>query len=405
MAKPKAPAWRTDELAVLDEFYPTEGLNRCIDALPGRSWHAIQVMAHKRGLKSPIVGTAPEANLQGDRLEEAIRLREQEGWSFARIGAHFGVSEASACNSVLIALCPRKGYRPAARDEHGRLTGEGVERLRLMLRKGLKGVDIQLRLGISAGRIALERRRYTTDLKARGKAPLPAAGNGDAYSGARWPKETVREVERLLMEGLGGPKIADRLGVSKTQVQRVREKLVKRLRRKGQCLTGCDIDGRRIRVADHIAAVPAADVAHLRSLILEGVPVARAALMANMGGSKAYQIRDQLKAELEADGRTLPPIRRLGHARARAAGSRATWLPKGRANLVLYRRMLHEANGDAAVARRKTVRAIAERDGQDPALAEQLDRVRRGASITARFIPSKCLPDMTLGGVATGALS
>jgi len=404
MPKPKAPAWSTEELAVLDEFYPSEGLNRCIDALPGRSWHAIQVMAHKRALKSPVVGNAPEAKLQGDRLEEAIRLREQDGWSFARIGAHFGVCEASACNSVLIALCPRKGFRPAARDAHGHLTSESVERLRLMLRKGLKGVDIQLRLGLSAARVALERRRYAADLKARGKAPLPAPGNGEAYSGVRWSKAKIREVEALLMQGLGGPKIAEQLGVSKTHVQRVRERLIKRLRRKGQCLTGCDIDGRRLRVVGHAAAVPATDIERVRALILDGVPVARAALMANMGASKAYQIRDQLKTELERDGKALPVIKRLGRRLAKTADARATWLPKGRANIILYRRMLKETEGDAAEARRLTVRAIAERDGQDPSLAEQLDRVRRGASVTARFIPSKSLPAITLGGVSTGAL-
>lgn len=404
MSRAKAPAWTKTEVAILQNVYPREGLPGACDALSDRSWHAIQVKAHKLGLRSPIIGNAPEPKLQGDRLEEAIRLREQEGWSFARIGAHLGVCEASACNAVLIALCPRKGFTPAQRDEHGRLTAEGLERLRLMLRKGMKGVDIQLRLGVSASSIAEQRRRYAADLKKRGKAPLPPAGGGEAYSGARVPRERIREVERLLMTGLGGPKIAEQVGVSKTHVQRIRGKLVKRLRRKGECLPGCDATGKRIKIVDHVAAVPAADVAKLKDLLMQGMPVSRAALMANMGSSKAYDIRDDLKAELATRGEALPPIVRLGRRKAPVADARATWLPKGRKNLILYRTILRELGGNEAEARRRTVRAIAERDGQDPMLAEQLDRLKRGATVTARLELRRADPAFTLGGVATGAL-
>lgn len=403
MGRAKALAWTKAEVALLSSTYPAAGLQASCDALPGRTWRAIQVKAHKLGLRSPVTAHAPEPKLSGDRLEEAIRLREVEGWAFARIGAHFGVAESSACNAVLIALCPRKGFTPAERDEHGCMTPAGLERLRLMLRKGLKGVDIQLRLGLSASTIAEQRRRYAADLRARGKAPLPPAGGGEAYSGARVPREKVRQVEALLMTGLGGPKIANQVGVSKTNVQRIRGRLVKRLRRKGECLPGCDAAGRRIRILDHAAAVPAAAIAQFRLLLLDGIAVRRAAVLANMGGSKAYALRDDFAAELAARGEQLPPIRRLGRGQARAELARTSWLPSGRANMILYRTILRDC-ADEAEARRRTVRAIAERDGQDVGLAEQIDRMKRGGRTVARFEARRADPAVTLGGVASGIL-
>lgn len=87
MPRAKSPAWTSAEIAILDHAFPREGLNGASDALPDRSWTAINCMASKRGLKSPVVGKAPEPKLQGERLEEAIRLREADGWSFARIVA------------------------------------------------------------------------------------------------------------------------------------------------------------------------------------------------------------------------------------------------------------------------------------------------------------------------------
>src|SRR3546814_17712182 len=72
---------------------------------------------------------------------------------------------------------------------------EEIERMRLMLRKGLKGVEIQLRLGVSAACVSEQRRKYRADLKARDKAPLPPPGNGEQYSGARYSKAKRRAVD------------------------------------------------------------------------------------------------------------------------------------------------------------------------------------------------------------------
>jgi len=405
VSRAKAPAWTQPEVDILQDVYPRAGLAGVCQALPGRSWAAIEQKAHKLKVRSPIVGDAPKPKLQGENLEEAIRLREVEGWSFARIGATFDVCESSASNAVLIALCPRKGFTPAQRDAHGRMTSEGHERLHLMLRKGLKAVDIQLRLGLSASTIAEQRRRYAANLKARGKAPLPPVGGGERYSGAKYTREQLREVERMLMTGLGGPKIADQLGVSKTHVQRVRAKLVKRLRRKGECLPGCDTIGRRIRIIDTVAAVPDAAIEKVKAFILDGVPVRRAALLANIGSCRAYRVRNELRAELEARGEAMPKVRPVKRGQGRAADERATWLPKGRINLILFRSILRDCNGDDGEARRLTVRAIAERDGQDASLAEQLDRIKLGAAVVPRFEYRRADSTMTLGGVATGTLS
>lgn len=57
-----------------------------------------------------------------------------------------------------------------------------------------------------------------------------------------------------------------------------------------------------------------------------------------------------------------------------------------------------------AEARRRTIRAIAEHDGQDPALAEQINRMKRGAVVVPRLDVRRTAHDHTLGGVASGAL-
>ncbi|CAD7335215.1 MULTISPECIES: hypothetical protein [unclassified Sphingobium] len=407
MPRSKAPAWTSQEIAILQDIYPREGINGAADALPDRSWQAIYVMASKLGIRSSVVTDAPKPALAGPELEEAIRLREQEGWSFARIGAHLGVCESSACNAVLIALCPRKGFTPAQRDNKGRLTAEGLERLRLMLRKGMKAVDIQLQLGLSASRIAEERRRYRADLRARGKAPLPQPGGGEAYSGVKLTKAARAEVEQLLLQGYGAQKVTERTGVSNTSVGRIRNRLIRRLRRKGETLPGCDRDGRRVSAAKVSKLyIPAEAVEALRQRILAREPVARAAAELGIGGSSAYKIRDALAAELRAQGEELPAPIRLGRgkeARSRAASAR--WLPKGQIHR--FRQLSIEHGHDQA--KRMILEEIAEektaRVSRKLTFEEQLAAVREGkATITTKFQPTRRAPDGTLGGVATGML-
>ena len=412
MAQSKPPAWSAAELDALREVFPRAGVNAAADALPGRSWQAINVMASKLGLRSPVVGDAPKPMLQGAQLEEAIRLREVEGWSFARIGATFGVAEASACNAVLIALCPRKGFTPAQRYPNGRLTPEGLDRLKLMLRKGLKGVDIQLRLGVSASCVAEQRRRYRADLKIRGKAALPPPGAGEAYSGVRLSTAKKREVEALFLEGYGAKKVTERTGVSNTSVGRIRNRLIKRLARKGDALPGCDRQGRRGAAKESARQIPAEAVEALRERLLAREPVRRAARDLGVGTCAAYRIRDALAAELAAEGRALPrPILPGKSHEARAEVRRAAWLPA--AKLQRYRVLTTEHGLDeakrllldeiVAEQREATARRAAEA-ARPKSFEEKLALVAAGRGITAALHLRRPDPTMTLGGVATGAL-
>lgn len=408
MPKRKPPPWTAEEIAILEDVYVREGINGATDALPDRSWHAIHQMAHKRGIRCQAVTPAPKGRLQGAQLAEAVRLREQDGWSFARIGATFGICEASACNCVMIELCRRKGFNPAQRDGHGRLTAEGVERLRFALRKGLKGIDIQLRLGICAGRVALERRRYNAELKARGKAALPPPGGGIAYSGVKLSREDRKAVEDLFLEGFGTQKISERTGVSKTSITRIRNRLIKRLARKGETLPGCDRRGRRSGPAkEHLRAVPAQAIAALRERLLAGEPCARSARDLGIGGSRAYRVRTALVAELAERGETLPAAdwRSVdGRLAARIAARRADWLPPEwfqRHRELVHAHGLEEAKRLVLAEIVAARRAAAERP---KIFEEQLARVAAGASLVTRVPLRRPDPAGTLGGVATGAL-
>lgn len=416
MPKSKPPAWTAEELAILDEHYPVLGLEGVTDLLPDRSWQAIYVMASKRGLRCQILTEAPKAKLQGARLEQAIGMREERKWSFARIAAELGgVSEAGVCNAVLNALCVRKGFRPAERDAKGRLLPEGVERLRFALRKGYKGVYIQLRLGLSAGRVAEERRRYNRELRAAGKAPLPAPGAGQAYSGVRVPRSKIAEIEAALMEGLGTLKVAQRTGASKTTITRARNRLIRRLRRNGECLPGCDIRGKRVRVKDSFHEIPEAARVEFRRLLLEeGMCARRAGIHSGIGGSNAHRMRQAIVGEFAGSEKQLPartPAPTRGQEHRRRIEEDALY-PTGRSAMAAFRQYAAE-HGYPAARQKLRVRddraqasaAVREEARRPRTFEEQLAAVASGkAQVVPTFRASKAAPDMTLGGVATGAL-
>lgn len=425
MPRTKAPAWTSQEIAVLREIYPTEGLGGVADLLSDRSWHSIHQKAFKLGIRCELVTYAPKARLQGDRLEQAIRMREDQNWSFARIAAELGgISEAGVCNAVLNALCTRKGFRPAERDGKGRLLPEGLARLRVLLKKGFKGVDIQLRLALSAGRVAEERRRYNRELKANGKALLPPPGGGEAYSGVKVPRSKVREIEEALMQGLGTRKVSERTGASKTTITRARNRLIRRLGRKGECLPGCDRSGKRLRVVDHFHAIPDHARAEFRRLLIDRrMSARRAGLHAGIGGSNAHRMYQAIVAEYAGRGEQLPPTRRapsIGPDRQALLDEDAIY-PKGRAGMAAFRQ--HAAEAGYLTARRKL-----RDDHAEVIAAEQAQRAREAeaarqealrprtfeeklalvasgkAQLVPAFHPRRVAPDMTLGGVATGAL-
>ncbi|RDV06397.1 hypothetical protein DXH95_02940 [Sphingorhabdus pulchriflava] len=388
MPAPRTPRWTKPEIAILREHYPQGGMRRVGEMLPSRTWRSIYMKANKLGLRCELPTDAPKPKLQGDQLEEAIRLREVEGWSFARIGAHFGLAEGSACNAVMIALCTRKGFTPAQRDPHGRLTAEGIERVRLALKKGWKGIDIQLHLGISASCVAEQRRRYNADLKERAKAPLPAPGGGVMYSGVKVAKSKKAEVEQLYLQGLGTQKVSQRTNVSHTTCLRIRTRLVNKLRRKGEALPGCDINGARHIQAESSRFITDVQKAVLRQLLLDRVPVRRAAAMAAIGSSSAYRLRDELIEELRQKGQALPSPRLPGRVRT-GQYQQNNWPPVSAKSIYAFRALLADGLSFADAKARWQNERRAERQAEaarPKTFEEQLAAVAAGkAQITTAF--------------------
>lgn len=400
MPRAKAPRWTSREVAILREFYPDGGLNAVVDQLADRSWRAIYMKAHKLGLNTTALPAAPRSTLQGEQLTEAIRLREVERWGYARIGATFGISESAASNAIIIAQCARRGFTPAERDEHGRLTPDGLARLRWMLKKGLRAIDIQTRLGLSASRVAEERRRYNRDLKAKGAAPLPPPGNGDTYSGASVSKSSKAQVEQLLIEGYGSKLISKQTGVSNTTIGRIRTRLIKRLKRQGKTLTGCDDRGHRIAVKDSVHFVPATIIEALEHRLLNRMPVLRAAHEVGIGTSTAYKLRDTLAERLRAAGDLLPSPKLPGRTHRQAA----KWLPN--AHRARFFELVREHGFDdgkqmlqAELAQTRRAEAARPRTFE-----ETLAKVAAGARLVTVTPLRRPDPTMTLGGVATGTL-
>ncbi len=383
MATRNPRRWSAAELALIREHYPSGGVAACRPWLPGRSDKAIYLCAFRLGPRRPPARSnaqAPRLRLQGRQLEEALHLREEQGWSYKRIGARFGIGETSASNAILITQCRRQGFTPAERDSKGCLTDRGLERVRYALKKGLKGVDIQLRLGVSAACVAEQRRRYNADLHSRGKAPLPPVGAGQAYSGARLPHHRKVEVETLFLQGLGTQKIHEQTGVSHTSITRIRTRLVRRLKRKGQALPGCDRDGVRHVQKESARFVPQECIAVFRQLLLDRVPVRRAAQLSVIGGSSAYRLRDAFVAELAEQGETLPSPILPGRVRNTHQPRDPHWPPVGTEQIYRFRELLNGRTFEEARAEwRGRSHDIRQAEAKRPRnFEEQLERVARG---------------------------
>ena len=404
-------SWSPAELKWLRDNYQQFGRAGCAERM-GRTRSAVGVMASRLHLRTTVTNRARRPSLAGAQLEEAIRLHEEEGWGFERIGQKYGYCETAVTNAVLIALCPRNGFRPAERNEYGRLMPEEIERMRLMLRKGLKGVEIQLRMGVSAACVAEQRRRYQADLKARDKAPLPPPGNGERYSGVRVPKADRKRAEEIMLQGYGTARVSRMTGVSKTVCIRIRAALVKRLARKGESLPGCDIDGRRLVQLPGLRNIHPAQIDALKRMMIDGIPVRRAASMAGIGHCSAYRIRDDLNAERATQGKSPIAAKQWRTAAGKKAAKAAEWLD-GAADILRFRALIVELGYDAAIpamkaeirARAEAARAAREAERIRPkTFEEQLAAVRAGAAIAIRQPIRKADPAFTLGGVATGAL-
>lgn len=312
--------WSQREVAVLKKYFPIGGAAACkaqLKKLEQRGSAAIEQKAWQLRIRGPSRPMAFNLALEGERLDRAIELYEKCRL-FSRVAREFDISETAAMNCILIALCHRRGFIPAARDENGKILPAEVDRMRLMMQRGRKGVDIMLEMGVSAGCVRYQRRRYEAYLERRSKT-LPPPGGGQRYSGAPLTAKEKREVEMWLLRGFGTPRIGERTGVSNTAVKRIRAKLVAKLRRRGECLPGCDIDGHRLRQVDHPSHKTPQQIAAARTSILAGDPLQVTATKAGMSKATVSTLRAKMKVELAAEGKALPPTtRKLPTIAARA---------------------------------------------------------------------------------------
>lgn len=413
MKRAPRPRWTEAERDVLRGRYEREGAEACAAVLPGRVPAAVRQQAWKLGLRDPNPPASLRAPLKGQDLKAALAMRDA-GASYAAIGRAFGMCEASATNAILVGQCRRGGFKPARRDSTGALILPEIKRMRALMMQGLKNRDIQLQMAVSGACVTHHRRRYEAELRAQrlGKT-LPPPGGGRNYSGRKIPAGLKREVERLLLEGHGGPRVSMLTGVSKTHVQRKRRVLIRRLARKGECLPGCDIKGRRHTQKESTRFILPASVERLKAMLIERVPVRRAAKLCAIGQSSAYRIRDELKAEMGARGEALPEPIRPGRVSAQGARERAAeiWLPEG----MHYRfRALVKLHGseqaakavllDQLAAEREAERQRRMAEARPIAFDEQLARVRAGAAVVPVPVIRKAAPDMTLGGIGSAAL-
>lgn len=408
----RAGDWSEEEDEIIRRYYPDNGPKGVALHLTEvkRSLAAISMHAHKLGVACNLRAQAPTFRMTQAEIRSAQALHDA-GESYTAIAKKLGYAATTVSNALIIEEGKRRGYTPLPRDEFGGLTPDSLAKLREMLRKGMKGVDIQMRAGVSAACVAEQRRRYSAYLRRTRKVPLPQPGNGERYSGAKLAKENVRAAEALFMEGFGQLKIVERTGLSKTSVARIRIKLVRRLRRKKIALPGCELDSTRRRQKESLRFVPEEAKAKLRALLMERVPVLRAAKLSGIGTCTAYKLRDELKAELEERGETLPKPKLPGRVRGKHPEIRALeeWMPEGAAGIYHYRALV-KAHGEEEARRilkaeKEEARAAqAKKTPRVLSFEEQLERVRRGAGLAPAFKPKRADPDFTLGGVATGAL-
>lgn len=410
--RPARKAYSPAEDAILADHYSRSGAQACADRLPGRNANSIKQRAAVLGLKPP-----PHDRHQGlkhtlcaEQRTQALAMHDA-GTAFAAIGRHFGVCEATATNAVHYALCLRNGDTPAKRDSTGSIIARDIARLRAMLREGHKGCDIARKLGISANSVSYHRRQYQRELQECGESmSLPPPGNGCAYSGRKIDAQSRQAVINLLMSGMGSCLVSRETGVSKTQIGRIRKSLIAWLAANGQCLPGCTPDGRRNVIIKSARFITFAQRIHLQQLLLDRIPVRRAAQMVGIGASSAYRLRDEFRTELGRQGGSLPSPKLPGRG-SRDAIHKARWLSTQA--VYEFRRKLDNTDFETAKAEILAETIQSEKREQPTAcpqdftrkralsFAEQLERVANGARLITVQPLRRADADMTYGGVAS----
>ena len=290
--------WTRREDTILCRFYD-KGVDEVAPLLPDRTVEAIRQRAVKLGAAAPRAAGLRVPCADQD-MDVIMALRDQ-GMGYRAIARLLDLKEQAVSNAVLRVECERAGFTPARRDAAGGLIAQDAERLYGFIREGLTGVEIQRRLGVSASCVL----HYRARLKRNGEQ-LPPPGNGMRYSGSRVQKDVRKEVDRLFMLGYGAAKVAELAGVTVTFAKRRRLMLVHQLAARGECLPGCDLNGRRVQVKESAAWITEQQRVDLQWLLMEGWPIAPAAQELRIGKSSAYRIANELKARLAAEGRNLP---------------------------------------------------------------------------------------------------
>lgn len=299
MPRPKTPAWTSTDAAILREAYARAGMMSVREALPIRSWHDLQRKVAELKLPAPAAGPATAPKLEGALLQEAVDLHEA-GLGFAKIGARLGFPDTTISNLVLIAMCTRRGFTPAPRDERGWLTTEGQEQLRAMIREGRGTGDIQVRLGVNASIVAHYRRTLlakmaTIDLAA---ADIPGrAGTGKRARRLRQPERVA--IANMLKGGWADRHIALTLSVPIRSVQVVRG-LVQEA---GELPSHCPCGKVRGHKGQHVDQAVRDLAPEMRRVIEAGLKLGKAAkTIWKETGVLAKSVR-QIAVELDAAGK------------------------------------------------------------------------------------------------------
>lgn len=398
--------WARREEAVIAEFYH-RGVELVAERLPNRTVQAIRQRAKKIGLAkaSPQGLRHPLA----DNDSSAALDRHDQGMSFEAIARTLNADCQAVTNSIMLALCIRAGNTPAKRDAAGGLVATEVVRIQQFIAAGMTGPEIQVQMGISASCVSHHRRR----MKLAGLCP-PPPGGGRRYSGSRIQEDVRLEIDRLLLEGYGTAKVAELVDVSTNVVKRARNVLIEKLRRRGECLAGCDANGRRIKVKESKAFISEQDRVDLELLLLARVPVKTAARQVGMGVASASRIRDDLRIRLAEEGKDLPSPKLPGRPAPAAPIARNTiWhrvdgtKPPKRVRRspapIATKSETHtpiDPQPLAASAPAKPLRQAPRR----LTFEEQLARVAAGAGIHTKFRPPAPALAMTLGGVGSSLL-
>lgn len=394
--------WTHREEEIVCRFY-ARGVEEVAALLPGRTVEAIR----QRAVRLGVAGGTPAGLRQPCASEDrdAIIGLHDQGMGYEAIARILGVKPQAVSNAVLAIECERAGFTPAQRDAAGGLLRHEVERIRAFIREGLPNVEIQRRMAVSAPCVSNYRRR----MKQAGEAIAPA-GQGLRYAGTRYDNDVRLQVDHHFMQGYGAAKVADLAGVHVSFAKKRRRKLVESLARKGECLPGCDITGRRVAVKQSSRFVTDQQKVDLQWLWLNGWAVAPAARHLGIGGSSAHKIIQTVKEQLIAQGKpfpkTLAPHQRpqLGHAappKAKPIALRPRPAPV--ATMPALKR------APTVIAPPPPVTAAPLMPPPPPprrrlSFEEQLARIAAGAGLVPTFKPTRAITEATLGGVGSALL-